>query len=52
MVTTNKEARRNNVGKNLVTGDHNFEVLEEFKYMGTLINTKNNIYQKKQGKEL
>jgi hypothetical protein len=40
MVTTNKEARRNNLGKNLVIGDHNFEVVEEFKYLGTLINTK------------
>jgi hypothetical protein len=43
MVITNTEARRNNLGKNLVIGNHNFEVVEEFKYLGTLINTKNNV---------
>jgi ribosomal protein S8 len=25
MVITSKEARRNNLGKNLIIGDHNFE---------------------------
>jgi hypothetical protein len=40
MIITNKEARGNNLGKNLIIGDHNFEVVEEFKYLGTLINTK------------
>jgi hypothetical protein len=35
--------RRNNLGKNLIISDHNFEVVEEFKYLGTLINTKNNV---------
>jgi F0F1-type ATP synthase alpha subunit len=43
MVVTNKEARRNNMGNNLIIGNHNFEVVEEFKYLGTLINTKNNV---------
>jgi hypothetical protein len=46
MVITNKEARRNNLGKNLITGAYNFEVVEEFKYLGTLINTKNNVSRK------
>jgi hypothetical protein len=43
MVITSKEARRNNLGKKLIIGDHNFEVMEEFKYLATLINTKNNV---------
>jgi F0F1-type ATP synthase alpha subunit len=43
MVITNKEAIRNDLGKNLIIGDHNFEVVEEFKYLGTLINAKNNV---------
>jgi sorting nexin-29 len=43
MVITNKEARRNDLGKNLIIGDHNFEVVEDLKYLGTLINTKNNV---------
>jgi F0F1-type ATP synthase alpha subunit len=43
MVITHKEARRNNLGKNLIIGNHNFEVVEEFKYLGPLINTKNNV---------
>jgi hypothetical protein len=34
---------RKHLGKNLVIGDQNFEVMEKFKYLGTLINTKNNI---------
>jgi hypothetical protein len=46
MVVTSKEARRNNLGKNLITGAYNFEVLEEFRYLGTLINTKI-MYQRK-----
>jgi hypothetical protein len=41
MVITNKEARRKNLGKNLTVGDHNFEEVEEFKYLGTPINTNN-----------
>jgi hypothetical protein len=43
MVVTNKKARRNNLGKNLIVDDHNFEVVEGFKYLDTLINTKNNV---------
>jgi hypothetical protein len=40
MVVTNKERRMRNLGKNLATGEHNFEVVDEFKYLGTLINIK------------
>jgi hypothetical protein len=43
MVITNKEARRNDLGTNLIIDDHSFVVVEEFRYLGTLINTKNNI---------
>jgi hypothetical protein len=42
MVVTNKEARRNDLGTNLIIDDHSFEIVE-FRYLGTLINTKNNI---------
>jgi hypothetical protein len=33
--------------KNLIIGDHNFEVVKEFKYLGTLINTKNNVSEER-----
>jgi hypothetical protein len=32
-----------NLGKNFIIGGHSFEVVEKFKYLGTLINTKNNV---------
>jgi hypothetical protein len=43
MVITYMEARRNKLDKNLIICDHHFEVVEKFKYLGTLINTKNNV---------
>jgi hypothetical protein len=46
IVITNKEARRSYVGKNLIIGDDNFEVVEEFKCLGTLINAENNVSEK------
>jgi hypothetical protein len=42
-VVTNKGRRMRNLGKNFKIGEHNFEVVNEFKYLGTLINTKNSI---------
>jgi hypothetical protein len=45
MVVTNKERRMRNLGKNLIIGEQNFEVVDEFKYVGTLINIKNSISQ-------
>jgi hypothetical protein len=42
-VVTNKERRMRNLDKNLTTGEHNFEVVDEFKYLGTLISTKNSM---------
>jgi hypothetical protein len=44
-VVTNKERRIRNLGKNLTIGigEQNFEVVDEFKYLGTLINIKNSI---------
>jgi hypothetical protein len=42
-VVTNKERRMRNLDKNLTTGEHNFEVVDEFKYVGTLTNIKNSI---------
>jgi hypothetical protein len=44
-VVTNKERRIRNLGKNLTIGEHNFEVVDEFKYVGTLINIKNSVPQ-------
>jgi hypothetical protein len=46
MVVTSKERRMRNVDKSLTTGEHNFEVVDEFKYVGTLINTENSIPEK------
>jgi hypothetical protein len=42
-VVTSKERRMRNLGKNLAIGEHNFEVVDEFKYLGTLINIKNSV---------
>jgi hypothetical protein len=43
MVVTNKERRMRNLGKNLTIGERNFKVVDELKYLGTLINIKNSI---------
>jgi hypothetical protein len=43
LVVTNKERRLRNPGKSLTTGERNFEVVDEFKYLGTLVNIKNSI---------
>jgi hypothetical protein len=43
MVVTSKERGMRNLGKNLTTGEHNFEAVDEFKYVDTLINIKNSI---------
>jgi hypothetical protein len=43
-VCRNKQGKKNEKpGKNLTIGEHNFEVVDEFKYLGTLINIKNSI---------
>jgi hypothetical protein len=45
MVITYMEARRNKLDKNLIIGDLHFEVVEKFKYLGTL--TPKIMYQRK-----
>jgi hypothetical protein len=42
-VVTSKERSMRNLGKNLTTGEHNFEAVDEFKYVGTLINIENSV---------
>jgi hypothetical protein len=39
-----------NLGKNLTTGEHNFEVVDEFKYVGTLTNIKNSVPEEIKGR--
>jgi hypothetical protein len=46
MVVTNKGRRMRNLGKNLTIREHNFEVVDEFKYLGTLVTIRTD-YQKK-----
>jgi hypothetical protein len=45
LVVTNKERRIRNLGKNVATGEHNFDAVDEFKCLGTLINIKNSTPQ-------